>query len=40
MGIDIHPIHLGFDCSYIVKDEGTIMIDCGEPKELIRELWQ
>jgi len=34
MGIDIHPIHLGIDCSYIVKDEGTIMIDCGEPKKL------
>lgn len=34
MGIDIHPIQLGFDCSYIVKDEGTIMIDCGEPKKL------
>ncbi|PQP35004.1 hypothetical protein C6A37_04805, partial [Desulfobacteraceae bacterium SEEP-SAG9] len=34
MGINIHPIHLGFDCSYIVKDQGTIMIDCGEPKKL------
>jgi len=34
MGIDIHPIHLGFDCSYIVKDKGTIMIDCGKPKKL------
>lgn len=34
MGINIHPIHLGFDCSYVLKDEGTIMIDSGEPKKL------
>ena len=34
MGIDIHPIHLGFDCSYVVKDEGAIVIDGGEPKKL------
>lgn len=34
MGINIHPIHLGFDSSYVVKDEGAIMIDCGEPKKL------
>ena len=34
MAVHIHPIHLGFDCSYVVQDKGTIMIDCGEPKKL------
>ena len=34
MGVQIHPIHLGFDTSYVIKDEGAIMIDCGEPKKL------
>jgi hydroxyacylglutathione hydrolase len=33
MGIAIHTIPLGFDNAYLVKDQGTIMIDCGEPKK-------
>ena len=33
MGIAIHTIPLGFDNAYIVKDQGTIMIDSGEPKK-------
>ena len=33
MGIAIHTIPLGFDNTYNVKDQGTIMIDSGEPKE-------
>ena len=29
MGIAIHTIPLGFDNTYILKDQGTIMIDSG-----------
>jgi glyoxylase-like metal-dependent hydrolase (beta-lactamase superfamily II) len=33
MGSRIHTIPLGFDQIYIVKDQGAIMIDSGEPKK-------
>jgi hydroxyacylglutathione hydrolase len=33
VGIIIHTIPLGFDNAYIVKDQGTIMIDGGESKK-------
>ena len=33
MGVVIHTIPLGFDNTYIVKDQGIIMIDGGEPKK-------
>ena len=33
MGIDIHKIPLGADNCYVIKDEGTIMIDSGTPKK-------
>ena len=33
MAIAIHTIPLGFDNTYILKDQGTIMIDSGEPKK-------
>ena len=33
MGIDIHKIPLGADNCYVVKEEGTIMIDSGTPKK-------
>ncbi len=33
MGSRIHTIPLGFDQTYIVKDQGAIMIDSGEPKK-------
>jgi len=33
MSVSIHPIVLGFDCSYIIKGEGVIMIDGGVPKK-------
>ena len=33
MGSSIHTISLGFDNTYIVKNKGAIMIDCGEPKK-------
>ena len=33
MGINIFPIPLGFDCCYIIKDQGVIMIDGGAPKK-------
>ena len=29
MSAEIFPIHVGFDCCYIVKDKGVIMIDGG-----------
>jgi len=33
MGNTIYTIPLGFDHTYIVKDQGTIMIDSGEPNK-------
>jgi len=33
MGIKIYPIALGFDHTYMVQDEGTIMVDGGAPKQ-------
>ena len=33
MGAHIYPVTLGFDDAYIVKDQGTIMIDGGAPKK-------
>jgi glyoxylase-like metal-dependent hydrolase (beta-lactamase superfamily II) len=33
MGSRIHTIPLGFDQTYIVKDQGAILIDSGEPKK-------
>jgi hydroxyacylglutathione hydrolase len=32
MGSNIYPVTLGFDHAYIIKDQGTIMIDGGAPK--------
>jgi len=29
MGIGIHPIRLGTDHCYVIKDKGVIMIDLG-----------
>jgi hydroxyacylglutathione hydrolase len=29
MDVNIYPIRLGFDCCYVIQDEGTIMIDGG-----------
>lgn len=33
MGIKIYPVTLGFDHAYILKEQGTIMIDGGSPKQ-------
>lgn len=33
MSVSIHPIALGFDDCYIIRDRGTIMIDGGAPKQ-------
>ena len=33
MGSRIHTIPLGFDQTYIIKDQGVIMIDGSEPKK-------
>jgi flavorubredoxin len=33
MSLEIHAIPLGFDTVYLLKDEGTIMIDSGVPKK-------
>ncbi len=33
MSADIHTVHLGISNGYIIKDKGTIMIDCGCPKK-------
>jgi glyoxylase-like metal-dependent hydrolase (beta-lactamase superfamily II) len=33
MGINIYPITLGFDHVYIIKDQGTILVDSGSPKQ-------
>ncbi|MCD6272867.1 MAG: hypothetical protein J7K30_08480 [Deltaproteobacteria bacterium] len=33
MSIEIYPIHVGFDCCYVIKDKGVIMIDGGAPKK-------
>lgn len=34
MGVNIHPIKLGFDHCYIIRGERTIMIDGGAPNQL------
>ncbi len=34
MSVNIHPIQMGFDCSYVIQDEGTIVIDCGDPNKI------
>ena len=34
MSISIHPIQMGLDRCYIIKDKGVIMIDGGFPKKL------
>ena len=31
MGISIHPIHMGLDTIYVIRDEGVIVIDGGDP---------
>ncbi len=31
MSLSIHPIKLGFDCCYLIRDAGCIMIDGGSP---------
>jgi hydroxyacylglutathione hydrolase len=33
MSVNIYPVILGFDHCYIVRDEGTIMVDGGAPKK-------
>jgi hydroxyacylglutathione hydrolase len=33
MGATIHTIPLGFDNAYVLKDEGVVMIDSGDPKK-------
>jgi glyoxylase-like metal-dependent hydrolase (beta-lactamase superfamily II) len=33
MGINIYPVTLGFDHTYIIQDQGTVMIDGGAPKQ-------
>jgi hydroxyacylglutathione hydrolase len=33
MSAEIYPIHVGFDCCYVIKDKGIIMIDGGAPKK-------
>ncbi|UCC39621.1 MAG: MBL fold metallo-hydrolase [Candidatus Aminicenantes bacterium] len=33
MGINIYPIPLGFDCSYIIKDRSVVLVDGGAPKK-------
>ncbi len=41
MAVSIHPIPLGFDCCYLVQDEGVILIDGGTPgrvKTFLKEL--
>lgn len=30
MSVEIFPIHVGFDCCYIVRDKGVVMVDGGE----------
>ena len=34
MNIDIFPIHMGFDTMYILRGEGVILIDGGDPHYL------
>jgi hydroxyacylglutathione hydrolase len=34
MGIRIHPIQLGFDCCYLIQDQGVIFIDGGTPGKI------
>ncbi len=34
MGINIYPIHLGFDCCYLIQDKGIIVIDGGTPGKI------
>lgn len=34
MEIGIHPIHMGIDTIYVVKGEGVILIDGGDPHKL------
>jgi glyoxylase-like metal-dependent hydrolase (beta-lactamase superfamily II) len=36
MGINIYPITLGFDHVYIIKDQGTILVDSGSPKQGVK----
>lgn len=33
MGINIHPIVLGLDHCYIIREKGTIMVDGGAPRK-------
>ncbi|MEN8194509.1 MAG: MBL fold metallo-hydrolase [Bacteroidota bacterium] len=33
MSVKIFPINVGFDCCYVIKDEGVIMIDGGAPRK-------
>lgn len=34
MHTNIYPIPLGFDCCYLIQDEGAILIDGGAPKKV------
>lgn len=34
MGVRIHPVKLGFDCCYLIREEGTIVIDGGTPGQI------
>ena len=33
MSLDIHQIKLGVGCCYVIRAEGTILIDAGAPKQ-------
>jgi glyoxylase-like metal-dependent hydrolase (beta-lactamase superfamily II) len=33
MSLNIHPIKLGVSCCYVIKGQGTILIDGGAPKQ-------
>ena len=34
MGLSIHPVKMGLDTGYVVKEEGVILIDGGTPNKL------
>ena len=35
MSLAIHPIKLGFDCCYLIRDAGCIMVDGGAPGQAV-----
>ncbi|HOD36159.1 MAG TPA: MBL fold metallo-hydrolase [Syntrophales bacterium] len=34
MGVNIYPIKIGYDCCYLVQEQGIIMIDGGTPRRM------